>query len=170
MLKKRLKTKSMARPRKTVAEGMNPDPATEREMAPLPTQSEPSVSVVEKEIVYVPVYTPPAPRQMRVQRQNAEGVPSSRRFPNIIGGVCEFCGVIDANQPSQYQYKLCSHYRGMQAWCSYCPSSKDPDDVAYHANLNVREDPYRAGELLMWCDSYECSRKHLEKFKQLAAI
>lgn len=140
----------MARPKNAL-----PEHATERDIAP-------------ETVAYTPPYEPvqpTQPRQMRVRRQSADGAPTSRRFPQIRGGVCEYCGSIDGNYPSQFQYKLCPHYRGMQAWCAYCPPSKDPDDVIYHAVLNVAEDPDHAGELLMWCDSYDCSRAHLEKYK-----
>ena len=139
----------MARPKKIQDE----NPATERDTAP------------ETAITSVPVYTPPAPRQMRVERQGASGSPSSRRFPEIRGGVCEFCGVLDRNVPSQYQYKMCPHFRGMQARCSYCPENLDPDDVIYHEKLNVAEHPDNPGTLIMWCGKYECSKKHLERFQ-----
>lgn len=104
------------------------------------------------------------PRQMRLERQGDQGSPTSRRFPQVRGGICEYCGVMDPNQPSQYQYKLCSHYRGMQLQCSYCPPSKEADDVIIHSNMNVAEHPDRPETLIAWCDSYECSKKHTEKW------
>src|SRR3990167_1482779 len=100
------------------------------------------------------------PRQMRVERQGDYSMPYTRRFPQIRGGICEYCGVIDGNQPSQFQYKLCAHYRGLQLRCSYCPASKDADDVINHANVNVAEHPDNPDSLVVWCDSYECSRSH----------
>ena len=127
-------------------------PPTEREIAPDP-------------VATAPVYVPPAPRQMRVERQGDDGAPASRRFPQIRGGVCEFCGIMDKNTPSQYQYKLCPHFRGMQARCSYCPAELDPDQVAYHETLNVAEHPNNPGTLIMWCGKYDCSKKHLERFQ-----
>lgn len=104
------------------------------------------------------------PSQMRVERQGDVTSPSSRRFPQVRGGICEYCGVIDPNQPSEYQYKLCQHYRGQQLQCSYCPAGKNPDDVVYHANMNVAEHPDKAGVLIVWCDSFECSKKHTERW------
>ena len=112
-----------------------------------------------------PTYAPPAPRQMRVERQGAQGVAYSRRFPEIRGGICEFCGVLDPKVESKFQYKLCPHYRGMQAWCSYCHETTDPDETVYHERLKVAEDPNNPGSLIMWCDKYDCAQAHLKRFK-----
>lgn len=105
------------------------------------------------------------PRQKILERQGDVSAPYSLRSPQVRGGICEFCGVIDPNQPSQYQYKLCPHYRGMQLRCTYCPAVKDSDDVIYHSTLNVAEHPDNPDKLVVWCDSYECSKKHVERFK-----
>jgi len=107
---------------------------------------------------------PLSPREMHIERQGGLPSPTSRRFPQVRGGICEYCGVIDQNQPSQYQYKLCPHYRGLQLQCSYCPNEKDPDEIILHAVLNVAEHPDRPGVLITWCDSYECSKKHWKKW------
>lgn len=144
----------MARPKKILADVGQNQPATERVSAP--------------ETVAIPQPTP-APRQMRVERQGSQSEPYTRRFPQIRGGVCEFCGVLDKNVPSQYQYKLCPHYRGMQARCTYCPENKDPDDTVYHAAMNVAEHPDTPGTLIMWCDTYECSRAHEKRFRRATA-
>lgn len=148
----------MARPKKFQEE----TPATEREPALEP------IAVAAPEIVYVPVYTPPPPRAMRIERQGALSEPYTRRFPQIRGGICEFCGVMDRNTPSQYQYKLCPHYRGMDARCTYCPATKDPEDVVYHADMNVAESPTDPGVMIMWCNSYDCSKAHETRFKRSA--
>lgn len=145
----------MARPKKVPAQT---EPLTEQVSAPV------TVATVVPE---APVYTPPpAPRQMRVERQGSQSEPYTRRFPQIRGGVCEFCGIIDRNTPSQFQYKLCPHYRGMEARCTYCAETKDPEDVVYHADMNVAEHPDRPGMLIMWCNSYECSRAHEKRFRR----
>lgn len=128
-------------------EGTNP--ATERETAPA-TATTPQIVM---------------PRQKRVERSGAATSPYSRRYPQVRGGICEFCGVIDGNYPSEYQYKLCPHYRGMQLVCSYCPPSKDADDVLNHSTVNIADHPNNPDELVVWCDSYECSKKHLERFR-----
>jgi len=109
------------------------------------------------------------PRQMRVERGGDRSMPYSRRFPQVRGGICEYCGVIDVNQPSHFQYKLCNHYRGLQLRCSYCPESKDADDVIHHANLNVAENPHNPQELVVWCDSYNCSRAHEQRYNRATA-
>ena len=141
----------MARPKKEVQD----EPATERVSAPVTAAVPPA-----------PVYIPPAPRHMKVERQGAKSEPYTRRWPQVRGGVCEYCGVIDGNYPSQYQYKLCPHYRGQNLRCSYCPESKDPDEVVAHAILNVAEHPENPNTLIVWCDSYECSRAHEVRFKR----
>ena len=104
-------------------------------------------------------------RHKVIERQGIKGVPYTRRYPQVRGGVCEFCGVIDPNTPSQFQYKLCPHYRGMQLRCSYCDETKDPDDIIYHSVMNVAEHPDNPDKLIVWCDSYECARAHLARFK-----
>lgn len=154
-------------------------PVTVTPVAPL-VETPPVAPVVvaptpQKVEAPAPAYVPPVvqmapaaaqPRQMRVERQGARSEPYTRRFPQVRGGICEFCGVLDRETPSQYQYKLCPHYRGMQLQCSYCPSTKDPDDVIYHTNLNVAESPSNPNELIVWCDAYECSKAHNERFQK----
>lgn len=105
------------------------------------------------------------PRQKQLERQGDANAAYSLRSPQVRGGICEFCGVIDPNQPAQYQYKLCPHYRGMQLRCTYCPATKDSDDVIYHSTLNVAEHPDNPDKLVVWCDSYDCSKKHEDRFK-----
>lgn len=102
----------------------------------------------------------------RVERQGAKAEPYTQRYPEIRGGICEYCGVIDSNQPSEYQYKLCPHFRGMEARCSYCPENKDPNEVVKMHKLLVAGHPTEPGVIIMWCDSYECSRKHEARFKR----
>lgn len=130
-------------------------PATEREIAP------------ETVTAVAPRPQPESqPRQMQVERQGQGSSQSSRRFPQVRGGICEFCGVLDGNVPSQYQYKLCGHYRGMQLRCTYCPENKDPDDVIAHADLNIAEHPDNPNKLVVWCNSYDCSHAHEARFKR----
>ena len=105
------------------------------------------------------------PKNMRLTPRGATSSPLSRRFPEVRGGQCEFCGTLDPSQPGDMQYKLCPHYRGMDLKCVYCPPSKDQDEVVRNSTLNVAEHPYRPGELIVWCKSFECSKKHEEAFK-----
>lgn len=108
----------------------------------------------------------PIPLQhMRLERGGAVNAQMSRRFPRILGGVCEYCGVIDRNQPGEYQYKLCPHYRGMDMRCVYCPDHKDPIDVVRQSTLNVAEHPDKQGVMIAWCGAFECRQKHLARFK-----
>lgn len=105
------------------------------------------------------------PRNMRLERQGVDTVPMSRVFPEIRCGQCEFCGVIDPHQPAHFQYKLCPHYRGMEAKCIYCPQEKDQVEVVRAHRLLVREHPYQPGTLIMLCNSTECEKKHQDRFK-----
>lgn len=104
------------------------------------------------------------PIQMTIERQGGQSVPYTQRFPQVRGGVCEFCGVLDKNVSAEHQYKLCPHYRGKQLRCSYCPESKNPDDVIGHSVLNVAAHPDKPNTMIVWCDSYECSRAHETRF------
>lgn len=110
-----------------------------------------------------------APQQMRIERQGSRSEPFTKRWPRVVGGICEFCGVLDKNVPSQYQYKICPHYRGMELRCSYCAESKNPDEVVYHANMNIAGHPDKPNELIVWCNSYECSEAHLKRFRRNSA-
>lgn len=105
---------------------------------------------------------------MTIERQGLRSEPYTRHFPEVRGGVCEFCGVLDPNVDSQQQYKLCPHFRGMQLMCSYCPADKNPDEIIRRSKLNIHEHPDKPGKLVVVCDSYECSDKHLKRF-QLSA-
>lgn len=104
-------------------------------------------------------------RNKQVERMGDVSSPYSVRYPQVRGGLCEYCGVIDGNYPSEMQYKMCPHFRGMQLRCSYCPASKNPDDVINHTVLQVAEHPDNPNKLVVWCNSYECSKKHLERFQ-----
>lgn len=106
------------------------------------------------------------PRQKQVERGGDSSSPSVHFFPEVKGGICDRCGVIDPAQPSHVQYKLCPHYRGMQLRCTYCPQTKDSDDVIAHARMQIAEHPDNPDKLVVWCDSYECSKKHIERFQQ----
>lgn len=108
------------------------------------------------------------PRHKTVERQGQRSEPYTRRHPQVRGGVCDFCGIIDQNMPAEHQYKLCAHYRGMQLRCSYCDDNKDPNEVIYHAVMNVADHPDNPQTLIAWCDSYECSRRHEQRFKRNA--
>lgn len=106
------------------------------------------------------------PRNMRLTPRGAPSIPMSRVFPRIFGGQCEFCGTLDPHQPGDLQYKLCPHYRGMDMKCIYCPATKDQDEVVRNSTLMVREHPYHPGELVVWCQSFECKKKFEQMFPQ----
>ena len=109
------------------------------------------------------------PRQM--ERQGGKTVPYTKMYPLIRGGQCDFCGVLDKNQPATYQYKLCPHFRGMgDVECSYCDPSKDPVEVIRYSVMKIHDHPYEKDAmgrptLVVVCDSYECSTKHRARFE-----
>ena len=103
---------------------------------------------------------------MEIERQGSSTVPYTHRYPEVRGGVCEWCGVIDETQPSTIQYTLCDHFKTVGLLrCSYCDESKNPTDVLYKHVLNIHDHPDKPGKLVVVCDSYECSNKHLARFK-----
>lgn len=106
------------------------------------------------------------PRQMTIERQGDSTAPYVHHFPPVRGGVCDFCGILDPHVPSQHQYKLCPHYRGQQLRCSYCDASKNPDDVVYHSKLSITSHPDKPGMMIVCCDSFDCTRKHRERFQK----
>ncbi len=123
------------------------------------------VEAPSPQVMYIP--TPaPAPRQMRIERQGSQSEPYVHHFPQVRGGICEFCGVLDVNVPSQYQYKLCPHYRGMQLACSYCPGEKDPDEVVRQSKLEIVRHPDKDWEMIVVCSAYTCEQKHQKRFQR----
>ena len=107
-----------------------------------------------------------APVKKTIERQGASTEPYTRRLPEIRGGVCEFCGILDKNVPAQFQYQLCPHYRGIgEIRCSYCDEAKNPTDVNLKAILNVHEHPDNPNKLVVVCNSLECSDKHIRRFR-----
>lgn len=105
------------------------------------------------------------PNNKQVERQGGVGAPMVHHYPEVRGGVCEACGTLDSNVDSKDQYKMCPHYRGMQLRCSYCPDSKNPDDVIYKSVLKITDSPFNPGQLVICCDNFDCTRRHLERFK-----
>ena len=125
---------------------------TEPQIAPV---TEPTPVVVQA----------PAPvRQKRIERQGELTVPYVHQMPEVRGGTCEWCGVMDNTMPAEFQYKLCPHYRGMQLRCSYCDENKNPDEVIGHTKLNVYEHPDDPDKLVVVCNSYDCTKKHRARF------
>ena len=110
-------------------------------------------------------YRPLSPLEMEVERVGDLTSGVTVVYPEVRGGICEFCGVIDSNYPSHYQYKLCPHYRGKQLACSYCPRGKDADEVINHSTLRILRHPENPRKLIVHCNSYECLKKHEQRWK-----
>lgn len=118
----------------------------------------------ETELPIAPV-TEPRRRQKQVERQGSVSAPQVVRMPEVRGGICEFCGVLDVNTPSEYQYKLCPHFRGQgDLRCSYCPDGKDPYEIIGHSVLNIYEHPNNPDQWVVVCNSYDCTKRHRERF------
>lgn len=127
--------------------------ATERVTAPVTT---------------IPVSPAPQPltsREMEIERVGGGSSGMTYVFPEVRGGICEYCGVLDGNYPSEYQYKLCGHYRGKQLVCSYCPATKDANEVITHSVLRIMQHPNNPRQLIVHCNSYECLKKHEQRWK-----
>ncbi len=130
-----------------------------------PTTERPKAPATETEVVIEQPAPPPPPKTL--ERQGDKSEPYTRRLPQVRGGVCEYCGILDKNTPSQYQYKLCPHFRDIgQLRCTYCDGTKDPDEVVSMSTINVAEHPDTPNTWIAWCDRYECSRKHAARFKR----
>lgn len=108
----------------------------------------------------------PPPRIKRIERQGSSSEPYTRRWPQVRGGTCEFCGVMDKREPAHLQYKLCPHYRNMTLACSYCDDTKDPNQVIYHSTLNIAEHPDNPDQLVVWCNQKTCTDAHIKRFKK----
>lgn len=107
-----------------------------------------------------------APATRQIERQGLRTEPYTRRLPQIRGGVCEFCGILDKNVSGQDQWKLCPHFRGIPDMrCSYCDENKNPTDVNLKAVLNIAEHPDDRNKLVVWCNSYSCSAAHEKRFR-----
>jgi hypothetical protein len=102
----------------------------------------------------------------RIERRGGETVPYVHRYPEVRGGVCEWCGILNDKRPSIEQYRLCSHFNKMgDLACSYCPMERDPNEVIRSHTLNIYDSPYNPGEVVVVCDDYDCVRKHRARFK-----
>lgn len=107
------------------------------------------------------------PRQ--TERRGGKTVPYTKMYPLVRGGICDKCGVIDQYLESTDQYRLCEHFRGMNLECSYCDPTKNPTEVIRYSVMKIHDHPYNKDalgrpELVVVCDSYECSTKHGSRF------
>lgn len=101
-----------------------------------------------------------------IERQSVNTEPITGRYPKIRGGVCDYCGVLDGNIPSYLQYTLCRHFKGLgEIKCSYCEETKNPRDTVLQSIIQVAEHPDNSDKLVVWCDSYTCSAKHIARFR-----
>lgn len=101
-----------------------------------------------------------------IERQGIISTPITKYYPKVIGGVCEFHGILDNRQPSEVQYTLCDHFKDIGLLrCSYCDESRDPVEVIKSATINIHGHPDNPDKLVVVCDNFNCSQKHLARFK-----
>lgn len=105
------------------------------------------------------------PKDLEVERLQDQSSAGTTQFYRVKGGVCEFCGVMDPNQPSEVQYKLCRHYLGMQLSCSYCPAGKNQNEVIRNSTLRIMQHPDFPKKMIIHCDSYDCQKAHKERWQ-----
>ena len=109
---------------------------------------------------------------MPLERAGAKSMPYTRMKPRVIGGVCEYCGVVNSNYPSEEQYKLCPHFKDLkdqfnptgELRCTYCPDNADPVEVVKKADMKVHEHPDKPNVWIAVCDSYNCVKAHENRF------
>ena len=120
-----------------------------------------------KPVATVAVASRPTYQPRRLERQGGSSAPSSERYPQIRGGTCEYCGVMDSNQPAEMQYRLCSHFRDLgEIRCSYCDETQDPKEVMLKAKINVAVDPDNNSNVIAWCNTTKCADKHIARFQK----
>lgn len=86
----------------------------------------------------------------------------TRKYPYVIGGVCEWCGILNPDDESYNQYKFCPHYRGMTLECNYCDPTKNMQEVTRISKLYVFDHKSQMGAdglpaLAVVCDSFSCN-------------
>ena len=102
----------------------------------------------------------------KIERLGGQTVAVSTMWPLIRGGICEFCGVVDQNQPSEVQYTLCPHFKAIgDIECSYCDATVNPVDTLRKAVIKVHQSPNNPEQLVVVCDKYTCTNKHLARFQ-----
>lgn len=126
--------------------------------------ADPAVAVMER-----PSYV--APRKTPERFAGSDGAPMSKRYPRIIGGTCEACGVVDQHKPAEIQYSLCPHFQDMgELACSYCDRAIDPKENIKHKVVMVSDHPQDPSKVVCWCTNgpgnpgSDCEQKHLKRF------
>lgn len=103
---------------------------------------------------------------MQIEKQGGRTTPVTTIWPQIYGGLCEFCGVMDPNLPSEEQYKLCPHFKAIgNIECSYCDPTVNPIDTMRKATIKVHQSPTNPDQLVVVCDKYTCTDKHIKRFQ-----
>ena len=96
---------------------------------------------------------------------------TTRKYPEVRGGICEKCGVLNPNADSQDQYRLCEHYRGVNLECNYCDPTKDQREVTRVSVLHMFDHPSQKGPdgrpaLGVVCDSFNCQNAFQAEYKR----
>jgi hypothetical protein len=103
---------------------------------------------------------------MQIEKQGGRSTPVTTMWPRIIGGQCEFCGVMDGNAAPTDQYKLCPHFQAIgEIECSYCDATVNPIDTMLKATIKVHQSPTNPEQLVVVCDKFTCTDKHIKRFQ-----
>lgn len=110
--------------------------------------------------------------QVRVRTVTNPGLPEHKRWPNIIGGACEFCGtgvyhtetarLITPLAANRYGVGQCEHYKDVEIRCSYCPAETDWNQLSQR-KIRVLEFASTPGELIMVCTDFGCDSRFKEE-------
>ena len=92
-----------------------------------------------------------APKSPKVKPYLNVNVPKFQILPNILGGVCEFCGE---------SISTCKHYKGIDISCSYC--LRNDKAILEERKLLVRL--INEDELEICCDDFKCQDKFNKKY------
>ena len=95
------------------------------------------------------------PTTPKVQLKARPLTKTGKKFPAIVGGVCEHCGLLDTKVAPDQQYTICPHYNGLELFCTYCGRS----DIIKDRKMNVFEIDGQPGVYTIVCSDYACQDK-----------
>lgn len=113
-----------------------------------------------------------------VEREGESGAISAKKLPNVIAGVCEFCGpgeydhsspqrmMVDWTVHPETQKGKCQHYKGITIRCSYCPLNAEWTDNIRHRQHLIFESPWDPTKLIIVCSDMACRDKHVKRSMQ----
>jgi hypothetical protein len=167
----------VGRPKKIIKEEVKEEPIIEELVIDAMSTPEP---IVEIPVEPIPIPTPVIPPKpvYGTERLLSGSAVSTPRLPDVIGGVCSYCGpgkfdakasghpkmIEDLTVDPVTQIGRCEHYSGVQVRCSYCPDSANFAENVKHRRHVVHVSPYDPNKLIFVCDDQACATKHIQKF------